>query len=82
MGIVMALVIARYSASPELRIFLTTGILGGLTTFSAFSLDAVELWTNRPPLDAVLYVVASVILSITALACAMGLTLWLARPVS
>lgn len=43
MGLVVTLVAARYAGSPELRIFLATGILGGFTTFSAFSLDFYNL---------------------------------------
>ena len=50
-----------------MRLFLATGILGGFTTFSAFSLDAVLLW-ERPEIGAAIaYVLASVILSIAAL---------------
>ena len=43
MGVCMAL-IAHYEAmSPELRLLLTTGFLGGLTTFSTFSAEATTL---------------------------------------
>lgn len=47
-------------ASQELRLFLTTGILGGYTTFSAFSLDAVLLWERGQLGMAAFYVIASV----------------------
>ena len=47
-------------ASQEFRLFLTTGILGGYTTFSAFSLDAVLLWERGQSAMALLYVLASV----------------------
>ena len=50
------------------RLFLTTGILGGFTTFSAFSLDAMLLWERGEILAASAYVLGSVILSIAALA--------------
>jgi CrcB protein len=53
--------------SQPLRLFLTTGILGGFTTFSAFSLDAVLLWERGQPAVAGAYVAASVLLSITGL---------------
>ena len=47
-----------------MRLFLTTGILGGFTTFSAFSLDAVLLWERGDAGSRLsLYVAASVILS-------------------
>jgi CrcB protein len=45
-------------------LFLLTGVLGGFTTFSAFSLDAVQLWQRGEAGMAALYVTASVILSI------------------
>ncbi len=48
--------------------FLLTGVLGGFTTFSAFSLDAVTLWDRGQTLTAAGYVAASVGLSIFALA--------------
>ena len=44
----------------HLRLFLATGLLGGYTTFSAFSLDAVLLWERQEPLLAALYVGGSV----------------------
>jgi fluoride exporter len=54
-----------------LRLFLATGVLGGFTTFSAFSLDAVVLWQRGETGIAILYVLASVILSILALIAGM-----------
>ena len=49
------------------RLFLTTGVLGGFTTFSAFSLDAALLWERGEAGAAALYVLASVGLSLGAL---------------
>jgi CrcB protein len=54
-------------SSQHLQIFLTTGILGGFTTFSAFSLDAVLLWERGQTIGACLYVTASVAISIIGL---------------
>jgi CrcB protein len=34
----------------HVRLVLTTGVLGGFTTFSAFSLDAMPLWERHEPL--------------------------------
>jgi fluoride exporter len=51
----------------SVRLFLATGILGGFTTFSAFSLDAVVLWQRGESIAAVAYVLASVVLSIAGL---------------
>ena len=45
MGLLAGYFALRYAGGGQnLRLFLTTGILGGFTTFSAFSLDAVLLW--------------------------------------
>lgn len=51
----------------ELRAFFAVGLLGGFTTFSAFSLDVVVMIERRAYGDALFYVSASVILSILAL---------------
>jgi CrcB protein len=56
-----------------LRLFLTTGILGGFTTFSAFSLDAVLIWERGQSGLAATYVAASVLLSIAGLVAGLGL---------
>ncbi len=55
----------------NMRLFLITGFLGGFTTFSAFSLDALTLWERGAELQAGSYILASVILSL--LAAAVGL---------
>ena len=53
--------------SQHARLFLATGILGGFTTFSAFSLDAVLLWERGEAGLAAVYVLGSVLLSLAAL---------------
>lgn len=60
------------------RLFLTTGMLGGFTTFSAFSLDVALLWERGAVAGAVLYVAASVGLSVAALFAG----LWVVRAIS
>lgn len=60
------------------RLFLTTGILGGFTTFSAFSLDTAVLWERGAMGIAAAYVAASVALSILALFAG----LWIVRTIS
>jgi fluoride exporter len=71
MGLVAGWFAFKGPASQELRLFLTTGILGGFTTFSAFSLDAALLYERGQPWHAVTYVLASVILSIGGLVLGM-----------
>jgi CrcB protein len=56
------------------RLFLTTGFLGGFTTFSAFSLDALTLWERGQPLLAGVYIAGTVILSLIAAAAGMLLS--------
>ena len=77
MGLFIAMLMRR-GGSNELRMFVATGILGGFTTFSAFSLDFATLWERGATLPAFGYALASVIGAIIAL----FLGLWLARTVS
>jgi CrcB protein len=53
-------------ASQHMRLLLATGILGGFTTFSAFSLDFVVLFERGEVAQSVTYVIASVGLSLAA----------------
>jgi fluoride exporter len=64
---------AEHGWSQPLRLFLSTGVLGGFTTFSAFSLDAVLLWERGQTGLAAAYVAASVILSIAGLMAGLAL---------
>jgi fluoride exporter len=66
MGIVTAYFLQRAAADDILKLFLTTGFLGGFTTFSAFSLDAMRLVHGGQMGSAASYVLASVALSIVA----------------
>lgn len=58
---------AGRSDANELRAFFAVGVLGGFTTFSAFSLEAVVMIERRAWGDAALYVSASIVLSVLAL---------------
>jgi CrcB protein len=71
MGAVIGWFAERVGAAGHLRLFLATGVLGGFTTFSAFSLDAVLLWERNEHLLAALYVGGSVAGSIAGLALAL-----------
>jgi fluoride exporter len=66
MGLLSAALAEKFSDQPHLRLFLTTGILGGFTTFSAFSLDLFGLMQRGENSTAVIYALASVVLSILA----------------
>lgn len=65
-GILAELMALKWSVSPELRAFLIVGILGGFTTFSAFSLETVSLAQTGAVISALVYVAASVVLSVGA----------------
>ena len=66
MGIVIGYLAKTLPHSNELRSFLTIGLLGGFTTFSAFSLDAITLIERGETLQAGFYVLSSVIFAILA----------------
>jgi CrcB protein len=70
-GLVMGLIAAgaalKFQMTPEMRAFLTTGILGGYTTFSTFSLDSALLIERGAYAQAAAYVVGSAVLSILAI---------------
>lgn len=65
-GLSIGLLAAAPSLGQPARLFLVTGVLGGFTTFSAFSLDALTLWERGQLGLWLLYVGGSVILSLLA----------------
>lgn len=71
---VLVVVLAKKGGT-HLAPLLLTGILGGFTTFSAFSLDAITLWERGAQGLAFVYVAGSVLLSL----CAVALGLYVAR---
>ena len=66
MGALVSLMALKLNVGPEIRAFLTTGILGGFTTFSAFSLDFALLVERKTYGAAVAYGAGSVALSLIA----------------
>jgi fluoride exporter len=77
-GVVMTLLLAR-GADPAYRLLLVTGFLGGYTTFSAFSFEAISLLESRRWDAASLYVIGSVVLGLLATALGLGLGRLLTR---
>jgi CrcB protein len=73
MGLIAGYLAFRGEASQSWRLFLMTGILGGYTTFSAFSLDAALLYERGEIGLAALYVAGSVVLSIAGLFAGLAL---------
>jgi CrcB protein len=67
MGLFAGWFLVRTGIPQNMRLFLTTGVLGGFTTFSAFSLDAALLIERHAYWLAAAYVAGSVVASIAAL---------------
>lgn len=65
-GVIIELAQTRAGIPPVWRYFLATGLLGGYTTFSTFSFEALSYWAGGLQLNAVLYVMGSVVLGIAA----------------
>lgn len=64
--------LAQRAADNGLRLFLLTGVLGGFTTFSAFSLETLNLLQDGYPAKAMLNIAASITLCL--LACLAGMS--------
>jgi fluoride exporter len=60
-GVLLAVLLARFLSSAWLRPFLATGVLGGYTTYSTFAVDTVRLVDAGRPVMAAGYVLASVL---------------------
>lgn len=77
-GFLMGLLVGWLASRGEgdgWRQFLGVGVLGGFTTFSAFSLEIMLMLERGETATAAIYVLASVLMSV----CALALGLWLAR---
>ena len=73
MGLIAGYFALKGSLPQEARLFLTTGVLGGFTTFSAFSLDAALLYERGELAAAAGYALGSVVLSILALVAGLAI---------
>jgi CrcB protein len=71
MGVVIEYFALKSGLTQQARLFLTTGILGGFTTFSTFSLEAALLFERGEAGASLIYMLASVVLSVGALFMAM-----------
>ena len=65
-------VVLAHKDATRMAPFLMTGVLGGFTTFSAFSLDALTLWERGQSALAATYVAGSVILSLAGIVAGMA----------
>lgn len=78
MGLIAGYLAFKGEASQPWRLFVMTGILGGYTTFSAFSLDTALLYERGELGLALFYVLGSVLLSIAGLFAGLALVRHLA----
>lgn len=78
MGLLIGIFAIRSDPGQQVRLFLTTGFLGGFTTFSTFSLDAITIWNRGDVELTVFYVLGSVVLSLGAITAALALVRTLA----
>ena len=72
MGVLVAWFALRTGVPQHVKLFLTTGVLGGFTTFSAFSLDAAAMWERGAFAEMALYAGGSVILAVAGLFAGMA----------
>lgn len=73
-GVCYVLIVEKGLLGPEWRLVLMTGFLGAFTTFSAFSLEAVQLWQYGHGLTALGYVISSLLSCVLAAGLALALT--------
>jgi CrcB protein len=72
MGVLVAWFALRTGVDQHVRLALTTGLLGGFTTFSAFSLDSALMWQRGAFAQLALYAGGSVVLSVAGLFAGMA----------
>ncbi len=65
-GAIVALAIKKVDLSPNMVLFLKVGICGGFTTFSTFALETSNMLQNGRWCSAGIYIILSVVLSVTA----------------
>ena len=62
-GIIMTMTLTTEAIPPVLKLFLVTGLLGGLTTFSTFSYETIQLFTQGHSFLAITNIAANILLS-------------------
>ena len=78
MGMLAEVFLVKTGLSEEFKLFLTTGLLGGFTTFSAFSLEASLMWQRGDHITLAAYAVGSVVLAVAAVFLGMAMV----RPIA
>lgn len=76
-GIFIGVLAKYYPENHPLKFLLIIGFCGGFTTFSSFAVENYNLFQNQQQFTAYIYIIASVILTITAVAIGNYLTKFL-----
>lgn len=72
-GLLVEMIARRFGASAEIRVFIVTGILGGFTTWSSFTLDTMVLFERGEIGLSALYLLASLLVSFAAVFAGLAL---------
>jgi fluoride exporter len=73
-GVAYVVIVEKQLIPAEWRLFFITGILGGFTTFSSFSLEILQTWQEGHVFNAIFYAASSVVLGLLFAAIGMSLT--------
>ena len=73
-GVAYVVLVEKAVLPNEWRLFFITGILGGFTTFSAFSLEMLRMWQEGDVLISIFYAASSVVLGLLFAYVGMHLT--------
>jgi CrcB protein len=72
-GLMVEVIARRFNASAEMRVFIVTGIIGGFTTWSSFTLDTMVLFERGATFAAAAYVIGSLVISFAAVFAGLAL---------
>ncbi len=78
LGALLAVAESRLAQTPEMRLFLTVGILSSFTTFSTLSLETLELLRRSAWIAALAYTAGSLLLGVAAILAGRAAVRWLA----
>jgi fluoride exporter len=73
-GVAYVVIVEKSIIPNEWRLFFITGILGGFTTFSSFSLEILQTWQEGHVFNSIIYAVSSVVLGLLFAFIGMQLT--------
>jgi fluoride exporter len=78
----LTILLARWVPHPNARLFLITGLLGGYTTFSAYSFESLSMWERGDRREAVAYALGSVLAGLLAVTLGVALARYVAPEVN